>query len=165
MNRLKHAFICRVMILGSSFVLMSTALAADFTQTKNLAEQGNAIAQYNLGAMYYTGESADQNYHKAAEWFQKSADNGVAIAQYNLGTMYAKGLGVRQNSVTSHKLYKKAAYQGHVSAQHNLGLGYSLGEGVRQDFATAKYWFGLACDNGNQDSCNGYSLINLSPFR
>jgi uncharacterized protein len=38
-----------------------------------LADQGNAQAQNNLGAMYFTGYAAPPNYDEAAEWFRKAA--------------------------------------------------------------------------------------------
>ncbi|MDE7168241.1 MAG: sel1 repeat family protein, partial [Clostridia bacterium] len=36
------------------------------------AEQGHAIAQYNLGVCYERGEGVEQDYKKAAYWYQKS---------------------------------------------------------------------------------------------
>ena len=38
-----------------------------------LAEQGNAKAQFNLGACYYTGDGVKQDYKKALEWYFKAA--------------------------------------------------------------------------------------------
>ena len=37
------------------------------------AEQGYAVAQYNLGWMYYEGEGAPQDDKQAVDWFTKSA--------------------------------------------------------------------------------------------
>ena len=34
------------------------------------------------------------------------------------------------------------------------------GEGVRQDYAKATEWFGKACVNGEQDSCDTYRKLN-----
>ena len=61
------------------------------------ADQGNADAQNNLGAMYDNGQGVPQNYAEAVKWFRLAADQGHAIAQNNLGLMYAKGQGVPQN--------------------------------------------------------------------
>ena len=40
------------------------------------AVQGEARAQYNLGAMYENGHGVRQSYTTAKEWFGKSCDNG-----------------------------------------------------------------------------------------
>src|SRR2546429_7373959 len=40
------------------------------------AENGNAIAQYNLGNCYWKGIGTDKNKIKAFEWYLESAENG-----------------------------------------------------------------------------------------
>ena len=52
------------------------------------AEQGDAVAQYSLGVVYYSGDSVPQDYEKAFEWFTKSAEQDDARAQNDLGAMY-----------------------------------------------------------------------------
>ncbi|MDD6910817.1 tetratricopeptide repeat protein, partial [Actinobacillus minor] len=68
-----------------------------FPMFKELAEQGDAGAQYNLGLMYDNGYGVNQDYHQAVKWYQKAAEQGVLQAQFNLGFMYEKGDGVRQD--------------------------------------------------------------------
>ena len=82
--------------------------ASDFRQTLQLAEQGVAEAQYNLGVMYDNGQGVRQNYAEALRWYRKAAEQGVAEAQYNLGVMYASGRGVRQNFHLSKEWFGKA---------------------------------------------------------
>ena len=48
----------------------------DFEETKRLAEQGDADAQYNLGLMYYRGDGATQNYAEAVRWYRLAAEQG-----------------------------------------------------------------------------------------
>ena len=55
---------------------------------------------------------------------------------------------------------QREANQGDATAQYNCGVMYYQGKGVRQNIATAKEWFGKACDNGNQDGCDGYRILN-----
>ena len=38
------------------------------------AEQGDAEAQYNLGAMYHNGDGVRRNFHLSKEWFGKACD-------------------------------------------------------------------------------------------
>src|ERR1700733_12516281 len=49
-----------------------------------LAEQGDPAAQYDLGVMYYAGQSVPPNPAEAAQWFGKAAEQGDLNAQYNL---------------------------------------------------------------------------------
>ena len=44
------------------------------------ADQGLAVAQYNLGDMYFWGTGVEQSDEKAREWFQKAADQGFEDA-------------------------------------------------------------------------------------
>ena len=75
----------------------------DFPEAARLlrkaADQGNAEAQYNLGAMYRAGQGVPQGNAEAVRWFRKAADQGDAKAQYNLGVMYHDGQGVPQDLV------------------------------------------------------------------
>ena len=44
------------------------------------AEQGDATAQYNLGACYEYGEGVEQDMEKAVELYRKAAEQGDADA-------------------------------------------------------------------------------------
>ena len=48
------------------------------------AEQGDALAQYNLGAMYRDGEGVEQDYGKAIKWYLEAAWQGHNKAKVNL---------------------------------------------------------------------------------
>ena len=50
--------------------------------------------------------------------------------------------------------------QGDADAQFNLGVIYDQGKGVRQNEKLEKQWFGKACDNGLQDGCDNYRILN-----
>ena len=45
-------------------------------ETRRLAEQGDVLAQYNLGAMYANGEGVPENYVRAYAWFNLAAAQG-----------------------------------------------------------------------------------------
>jgi TPR repeat protein len=66
------------------------------------AEQGNAIAQFNLGVMYANGQGVPKDYTIAVRWYRFAAEQGNASAQSNLGTMYGMGTGVIQDWVYAH---------------------------------------------------------------
>lgn len=52
-----------------------------------LAEQGNAITQYNLALMYKNGEGIAEDNFEAVKWYKRAAEQGYASAQNNLGNM------------------------------------------------------------------------------
>ena len=52
-----------------------------------LAEQGNAITQYNLALMYKNGEGIAEDNVEAVKWYKRAAEQGYASAQNNLGNM------------------------------------------------------------------------------
>ena len=113
-----------------------------------LAEEGDAAAQNNLGAMYYYGLGLPLDLDAAVRWFRHAAEQGNADGQNNLGAMYDTGLGVPKDHAEAVRLYRLAAVQGHAGGQFNLGLMYSRGEGVLQDYVAAHMWFNIASANG-----------------
>jgi TPR repeat protein len=57
----------------------------------DLAEDGDANAQYAAGLMYSSGQLVDRDIDKAITWWEKAANNGNSEALYNLGFIYYKG--------------------------------------------------------------------------
>ena len=76
-----------------------------------LAEQGNALAQNNLGRMYYDGTGVPEDFAEAFIWFRKAAERGNAWAQYYLGLMYSFGEGVPQDIVQGYAWINLASAQ------------------------------------------------------
>lgn len=116
-----------------------------------LAEQGDADAQFYLGAMYSEGNGVLQDYKEALKWFRKGADQGQVSAQFALGEMFAHGKGLVQNDKEAVKWYRLAAEQGLDFAQHDLGLMFQDGRGVPQDYVRAHMWVNLAAPSLSGD--------------
>ena len=106
-----------------------------------LADQGNAIAEFDLGMMYDSGLGVPQDYAEAAKWYRRAGDQGYAEAQLSLGVRYHWGRGVPQDDAEAMKWYRLAASQGHVGAQYNIGLAFANGFGVAQNFVEAMKWY------------------------
>ena len=64
----------------------------NFNEWKQLAEEGKAEAQYNLGLMYSLGKDIPRNDPEAVKWYRLAAEQGLAQAQHNLGVMYGLSL-------------------------------------------------------------------------
>ncbi len=84
-----------------------------------LADQGNVIAQYNLGNMYSDGQGVPKDDAEAVRWYRLAADQGYANAQYNLGFMYENGTGVLKDITTAYMWWNIASENGHEGTQVN----------------------------------------------
>ncbi|OSI12872.1 tetratricopeptide repeat protein [Neisseria canis] len=118
----------------------------EINQLKQLAEQGDVEAQFNLGTCYRKGLGVEQSDNKAAEWYGKAAEQGHVEAQFNLGGLYHQGLGVEQSDSKAAEWYGKAAEQDDAQAQFNLGVCYDQGLGVEQNDSKAAEWYGKAAE-------------------
>ena len=49
------------------------------------ANQGDAMAQNNVGSAFSLGNGVDKDMDQAFIWYKKSADLECDVAQYNLG--------------------------------------------------------------------------------
>lgn len=128
---------------------------------RELADHGQANAQYNVGVMYAKGRGAPQNDAEALQWFRRAAAQGYAAAQFNLGAEYARGQGVPQNYTEAAKWYEKAASQGFAAAQFNLGGMYGRGEGVPKDPVQGYMWLDLAAAQGDANAAKTRDSIAL----
>ena len=134
------------------FFCAGSAFCGEFEDTLKNAEQGDVIAQYNLGSMYDNGKGTTQNYKQAFYWYKKSAEQGNAYAQYNIADMYKNGEGTTQNYKQAFYWYKKSAEQGNAYAQYNLGVMYYNGEGITQNYKQAYIWGSLASAQGHKEA-------------
>lgn len=80
------------------------------------AEQGNAIAQSNLGSMYANGEGVLQGYVEAVRWYRAAAKQRNALAQFMLGGSYFLSQGVKLDIILSHMWVNIAAANGYDEA-------------------------------------------------
>jgi uncharacterized protein len=74
------------LLIATILLLSSAAYGQDFEETKLLAEQGDVVAQPNLGVMYDNGNGVPENDVEAAKWYRLAAERGLAKAQFNLVT-------------------------------------------------------------------------------
>jgi uncharacterized protein len=125
-----------------------------------LADQGNSVAQNNLGFMYDQGLGVPRDYAQAVVWYRKAADQGDAAAQNNLGRMYVGGQGVPRDYAQAVVWLRKAAEQGNALGQVNLGTMYERGQGVPQDYAQAHMWYNLAASHAEDPATREMAVKN-----
>jgi len=124
-----------------------------------LAEQGDALAQYNLGVLYRKGRGVQQDDVQARQWYAKAAAQGQAKAQFNLGTLYFNGEGVPKDYQQALRWFRLAADQGEALAQTKMAIMYDDGQGVPQDIVQAYKWYSLAATNGDKPAPQLRDLI------
>ena len=110
------------------------------------------MAQYQLGAQLFKGDSISQDYHEAIRWYRKAADQDHAGGQLGLGLCHANGWGTPKDNRAAANWYKKAADQQDAQAQYQLGLAYAGGLGVPKDAVEAYKWFNLSAAIGIEDA-------------
>lgn len=118
-----------------------------------LANEGNPLAQFRLGNLYYHGHSVAEDENMAIYWWKKSAAGGNAEAMYQIAHAYLFG-GTAAKSVADPDReaaiwYFQAASAGHAEAAYTLGLLFLAGKGVIEDHKEAIRWFRSAADKGH----------------
>ena len=124
--------------------------ATALREWRPLAEQGDALAQYNLGVLYRKGRGVTQDDVQARKWYDKAAVQGHAKAQYNLGTLYFNGEGVPKDYKQALRWFRLAADQGEAVAQTKIAIMYEDAQGVPHDLVQAYKWYSLAITSGDK---------------
>ncbi|MBS7527102.1 sel1 repeat family protein [Candidatus Parcubacteria bacterium] len=97
--------------------------------------------EYRIGKMHAAGQGTDQDYQKAAEWFQLSAEKKYKYAQYSLGALYNRGQGVDQDFNKAFELYLKSAKQGFPYSKFEVAKMYRDGIGTDKDETKSRQYF------------------------
>jgi uncharacterized protein len=87
-----------------------------------LADQGDAVAQYNLGLLYLDGHGVPQSLAQAVDWFRRAAEQDYAPAQHNLGAMYGSGQGVKRDYIQAYKWLNLCAAKGYAGCASQRDL-------------------------------------------
>ncbi len=91
----------RALIHDANIALSQQDYRTAFIKYSTLAEQGNAVAQFNLGVLYLNGQGVQKDDKHAFSWLHKSATQGYTRAS---------------------QLIKAEASRGNVYAQNELDL-------------------------------------------
>jgi TPR repeat protein len=126
--------------------------AGAMAQWRPLADQGDARAQSNLGALYLNGQGVAADAAAAAHWYALAAAQGNANAESSLGAFYAQGKGVTQDFVAARNWLAKAAAQNQDEAAFNLAVLYDNGQGGQTDKAAAARLYTQSATLGNSDA-------------
>lgn len=126
--------------------------SADYAaELRQMAEAGNADAQYGLGLLLDQGAGPAEERAEAITWLRRAADQNLAGACFALGMKYEFGATVERNPEQASALYRWAALQDLPMAQYRLGS-LHLADGPLPDPPTAVAWLTLAAENGYPDA-------------
>lgn len=125
----------------------SAALAAQWFA--KAAEQGVAVAAYNLGVMHEHGQGIPHDDVKAVEWYRQAALKGYAPGQRAFGLMLVNGKGIAKDEKAGIDWYHKAAEQGDADSQYHLGIAFANGNLVSKDDVLAVEWLRKSAEQGH----------------
>lgn len=120
-----------------------------FPLFKELAEEGDASAQFYLGMCYEYAQGVTQNYYTAFDWYLCSAEQGNSYGEYGVGLCYRLGRGVLSDYTQMIYWLSLSAEQGNAYGLLNLGYCYHKGIGVDQDLEEARRLYELADEAGH----------------
>lgn len=125
---------------------------------RQLADQGDAEAQYMIGQMHtYPGTGVEHDYSQAEIWFRKAAEKGYADAQVGLAFIYLNGRGATANLAEAIKWFERAAEQGEEASRSVLNL-INIIRHVPVNTTQVEYLYFVANDTYN-DGAFGFAAL------
>ena len=130
-----------------SFPLAERDEAAE--QLEQLADTGDAYAQYIIGTAYCDGGLLIPDTAKAQKLLERAAEQDLDAAQYALGKLYLSDDTDIHDSAKGIYWLKRSADNGNDYAAYRLGKEYLSGKNTIKDAETAVSYLRQAADNGN----------------
>ena len=116
---------------------------------EQLAESGDAYAQYIIGTAYRDGGLLIPDAAKAQKFLERAAEQDLDAAQYALGKLYLSDDADVHDSAKGIYWLKRSADNGNDFAAYRLGKEYLSGKNVSKDTSTAAEYLRQAADNGS----------------
>ena len=117
---------------------------------EQVAERGDAYAQYRMGQLYRDGPLLIPDNRKAKHWLTQAAKQGLPEAQYALGKLLLSDDWEVRDPDEGIRWLKQAAENGNHFAAYRLGKEYLEGNAVNKDTVRATDWFTKSAEAGNQ---------------
>ena len=130
-----------------SFPLEERDEAAE--QLEQLAEDGDAYAQYVIGTAYRDGGLLIHDMVKAQKFLERAAEQEIDAAQYALGKLYLSDDADVHDPAKGIYWLKRSADSGNDYAAYRLGKEYLSGKNVSKGTSTAAEYLRQAADNGS----------------
>ena len=118
-------------------------------QLEQLADTGDAHAQYIIGTAYRDGGLLIPDVVKARKLLERAAEQEIDAAQYALGKLYLSADADVHDPANGIYWLKRAADNGNEYAAYRLGKEYLGGENVPKDASAAAEYLWQAANDGN----------------
>ena len=118
-------------------------------QLEQLAEDGDAYAQYIIGTAYRDGGLLIPDTVKAQKLLERAAEQDLDAAQYALGKLYLSDDADVHDPAKGIYWLKRSADNGNDFAAYRLGKEYLSGKNTIKDAETAVSYLRQAADNGS----------------
>ena len=118
-------------------------------QLEQLAEDGDAYAQYVIGTAYRDGGLLIPDAAKAQKLLERAAEQDLDAAQYALGKLYLSDDADVHDPAKGIYWLKRSADNGNDYAAYRLGKEYLSGENAVKDAEIAASYLRQAADNGS----------------
>lgn len=126
-----------------------------FVPIKNLAEDGDPIAQYELAMMYRRGHGTEKNEDEQLRWEKESADQGFYLAEFFLGMDYAE----QERWQDAYNYSLKAAQKDVAYAEFNVGCLLDFDGDLEKNYNEAKKWYERAAKHNVSSAINNLGTI------
>ena len=117
---------------------------------EQVAERGDAYAQYRMGQLYRNGPLLIPDSSKAKQWLTQAAKQELSEAQYALGKLLLSDDWEVRDPDEGIRWLKQAAENGSHYAAYRLGKLYLQGEVVPKDAPRAVEYLTTSAEAGNQ---------------
>ena len=121
----------------------------EIPQIKEMADNGDMVAQYVLGMLYFKGVGCESSWEDSYKYLKQSSDQGYAFAMCMLADLRANPLHVLFNPEEAITLAYQATKLDCKPAYLALGKAYD----IKGDTNEAIKWFETAAKNGSAEAC------------
>ena len=118
-------------------------------QLEQLADAGDAYAQYIIGTAYRDGGLLIPDTAKAQKLLERAAEQDLDVAQYALGKLYLSDDADIHDSAKGIYWLKRSADNGNDYAAYRLGKEYLSGVHATKDVETATFYLNQAANEGS----------------
>ena len=122
--------------------------ALSFEQYLELANRGDAKAQFAVGSFFLRGKKYPKTTKRLLNGSERQLSKECPKHRPALAPCYLLGRGLAKDHQEAVKWFLLAAEQGESGAQYNLGSMYLHGQGVPKDDAEAMKWFRKSAEQG-----------------
>lgn len=146
------ALLAGLALLAAGLSSAQDTLAPNVALLKQLADAGDADAQYGLGTYYLRRQASDSDLLRARDLLSEAARQQHVHAMHRLGVLLNQFDATRDQGLAL-RWVRAAAEQGLAEAQATLGLYYFDGVGLEQrDCLAAADWLTRAHELGHDEA-------------